>query len=50
MNNYVTYHLHSMDSLLDSATHYKDYKEYKEFWESGLLGDSKRLREYLKHI
>lgn len=28
MNNYVTYHLHSMDSLLDSATHYKDYIDY----------------------
>ena len=28
MNNYVTYHLHTMDSLLDSCTSYKDYIDY----------------------
>ena len=28
MNNYVTYHLHTMDSLLDSCTNYKDYIDY----------------------
>lgn len=28
MQNYVTYHLHTMDSLLDSATNYKDYVDY----------------------
>ena len=28
MNNYVTYHLHTMDSLLDSATSYKEYVDY----------------------
>ena len=28
MNNYVCYHLHTMDSLLDSCTSYKDYIDY----------------------
>lgn len=28
MSNYVVYHLHSTDSLLDSATSYKDYIDY----------------------
>lgn len=28
MNNYVTYHLHTMDSLLDSCTSYKEYIDY----------------------
>ena len=28
MNNYVCYHLHTMDSLLDSCTNYKDYIDY----------------------
>ena len=28
MGNYVTYHLHSQDSLLDSCTSYKDYIDY----------------------
>ena len=28
MDNYVTYHLHSSYSLLDSATSYKDYIDY----------------------
>lgn len=28
MNNYVVYHLHTMDSLLDSATSYQDYIDY----------------------
>ena len=28
MNNYVTYHLHTMLSLLDSCTSYKDYIRY----------------------
>ena len=27
-NNYVAYHIHTMDSLLDSATSYKDYIDY----------------------
>ena len=27
-NNYVCYHLHTMDSLLDSCTSYKDYIDY----------------------
>ena len=27
-NNYTTYHLHTMDSLLDSCTNYKDYIDY----------------------
>ena len=27
-DQYVVYHLHSMDSLLDSATHFKDYIDY----------------------
>ena len=27
-NNYVTYHLHTEDSLLDSCTNYKDYIDY----------------------
>ena len=28
MNNYVAYHVHTMDSLLDSATSYKEYIDY----------------------
>ena len=28
MNNYICYHLHTMDSLLDSCTSYKDYIDY----------------------
>ena len=28
MNNYVVYHLHTMDSLLDSATSYQEYVDY----------------------
>ena len=28
MNNYVCYHLHTMNSLLDSCTSYKDYIDY----------------------
>lgn len=28
MNNYVCYHLHTEDSLLDSCTNYKDYVDY----------------------
>ena len=27
-DNYVTYHLHTEDSLLDSCTNYKDYVDY----------------------
>lgn len=28
MNNYVVYHLHTMDSLLDSATSFQEYVDY----------------------
>ena len=28
MNNYVTYHLHSSNSLLDSCTSYQEYIDY----------------------
>lgn len=28
MNNYICYHLHTEQSLLDSCTNYKDYVDY----------------------
>ena len=28
MDNYVVYHLHTMDSLLDSATSFQEYVDY----------------------